>query len=195
VAGTSCIKEAKKLQPLASDSQDPKATAKITLNRTKGNRDGMRDYVVRLDGQIFGRIAEDQTVSFEVSPGAHNLQVTLDWANSPVLELAVAENQTVQIYCHPGPHGPLSVFLMPGQYLALQMDPPIERYEPPRLVLRFVWAVVGAILLSVIMIIALGYAGFSPSVIGGVVTATSLMWMLVCALTNIPLHWVRQHHP
>lgn len=157
------------------------------LSRAKGSRDGLRDYVIRLDGETVGRIAEEHSVSLEVPPGEHILQLTLDWAKSPPLHVTVDQSQTLQTFCQPGPYSPWSVFFRPGHYIALDLHQAVTRDQPPMPVERFLLGVGGAVAFSVIAILALGFAGSSPSVIGGVVTVISIMWMLICMLTDIPI--------
>lgn len=55
----------------------------VTVHRVKRLRDAGRSYKVVLDGQSVGKVARGKSIAFEVAPGEHRLQCSIDGATSP----------------------------------------------------------------------------------------------------------------
>ena len=73
----------------------------LTRNNKNGWDDGARAYLVYIDGKKAGEIREGETKQFDVSEGAHTLQLKIDWCSSPVLEFTAKEGKTVYAECAP----------------------------------------------------------------------------------------------
>ena len=73
----------------------------MTIERRKAVwRDRVRTYHVVIDGERVGKIASDETVQFELSPGAHLVQMKIDWCGSPTL--TVDGGQDTRLTCDAG---------------------------------------------------------------------------------------------
>ncbi|BDX06902.1 hypothetical protein [Planctobacterium marinum] len=65
--------------------------AKIQIVRDSGFADRSRDYEVICDGELLGKIANGDTGEFEVSPGKHEIYLSIDWCRSNSVSIDVAE--------------------------------------------------------------------------------------------------------
>lgn len=61
--------------------------------------DRLRVYAVLVDGERAGEVARGDTWSGKVEPGSHTVQLKLDWGVSDVVEVDVADGETVRIEC------------------------------------------------------------------------------------------------
>ncbi len=77
------------------------AQGTIELERTKAWTDKLRAYKVTVDGAEVGTIKQGTTESFTVAPGAHEVQLKIDWALSPPLTVDVPAGATVALTCRP----------------------------------------------------------------------------------------------
>lgn len=76
--------------------------AMIVLTRERrGYRDRIRSYSVIVDSARVARIRHGKTVQIPVSPGRHEVYLTIDWCRSPGIAMNVAPGQTVSMYCAP----------------------------------------------------------------------------------------------
>ncbi len=57
----------------------------LHLTRGKGYADMTRSYHVLIDGEDVGTIKQGQTISLDVAPGEHEMQLKIDWARSNLL--------------------------------------------------------------------------------------------------------------
>ena len=64
-------------------------------------QDRARAYKVMLDGEEMGRVKRGESVSFDAAPGAHQLQMKIDWATSEPLDIEVAAGQDLRFECWP----------------------------------------------------------------------------------------------
>jgi hypothetical protein len=69
--------------------------------RANAYQDRARAYKVMLDGQEVGRVKRGESVSFDAAPGAHQLQMKIDWATSEPLDIQVAPGQDLRFECWP----------------------------------------------------------------------------------------------
>jgi hypothetical protein len=77
-------------------------TASIEIERTADAFvDGLRAYKVVVDGEDFGRIRAGDFCVFEVSPGPHELFLTIDWARSESMNFQLAPGETARFHCRP----------------------------------------------------------------------------------------------
>ncbi len=73
-------------------------TAELTIVRPKAVWiDRFRSYKVLLDGGTAGTIGAGETVTLTVPPGAHRLQLQVDWTGSPELELDLQTGETAEV--------------------------------------------------------------------------------------------------
>jgi hypothetical protein len=98
----------------------------IEIRRGTAYADKLRAYQVELDGNIIGQIGDEESKSFEVSKGVHDLRLRIDWARSNSVQFDMAENSTVHFRCASHLKGAnvllASVYalLMPHKYIELE---------------------------------------------------------------------------
>jgi hypothetical protein len=96
----------------------------LLVQRLQGGwQDRFRAYVVRIDEQAVGKLRRGESARFELSPGPHTLQVTIDWKRSEAFEISGEE--PVAFLC--GPRSGLTVrnFLKHGEGTYLFLEPDI----------------------------------------------------------------------
>jgi hypothetical protein len=69
--------------------------------RANAYQDRARAYKVMLDGEEVGRVKRGESVSFDAAPGAHQLQMKIDWATSEPVDIQVAPGQDLHFECWP----------------------------------------------------------------------------------------------
>jgi hypothetical protein len=75
----------------------------IRLTRAPaGWRDMARAYVVTIDGRRAGSIRRGQTIDFNVLPGVHGLQLSIDWVGSRMIPFRLDDGQIAEFQCRPG---------------------------------------------------------------------------------------------
>ena len=52
---------------------------------------------VLVDGQVVGKVGNNQQAQFALSPGRHTVQVAMDWCRCAPLELDLDENDTIPL--------------------------------------------------------------------------------------------------
>lgn len=98
----------------------------MTLARDSGYTDRSRDYHVLIDGREVGSIGNGEVKSFEIGPGAHSVQLKIDWCSSNSLVLNANGANDVALYCGSSLRGwrilltPLYVTANAGRYLWLR---------------------------------------------------------------------------
>ena len=72
-----------------------------------------------------GRIWIGKTHTFEIPPGAHSVQVKVDWCSSPTLAIDVDPGETVWLECAAGGYAWTwtAAMFRPGRYLKLERVP------------------------------------------------------------------------
>jgi hypothetical protein len=74
----------------------------LSITRESGGwRDRFRSYDVLVDGEKAATVGRGQTVVVPVKPGAHSVQLAIDWGRSAAVEVAVEEGVTVELRCAP----------------------------------------------------------------------------------------------
>src|SRR3989442_11479126 len=99
-------------------------TARIVLRRRGWPiSDLLRTYKVVLDERVVGWIKRRKTLTFDVAPGHHTLQLEIDWCSSRTLELDLAAGQEAHLTCGGG--GPSVHGITRGRrdYIALDPEP------------------------------------------------------------------------
>jgi hypothetical protein len=94
----------------------------IRLRRRRGQyRDFLRVYRVCIDGNLAGKIAQDQTMDFPVATGEHRVRLTI--VNEPYrsreVVLQVREGELAEFTCRPGAIPILFAGLVPHRYIRL----------------------------------------------------------------------------
>jgi hypothetical protein len=64
-------------------------------------QDRARAYKIMLDGQEVGKVKRGESVAVDAAPGAHQLQLKIDWAVSQPLDVQVQAGQDAHFECHP----------------------------------------------------------------------------------------------
>lgn len=64
----------------------------IKIERSNEFTNRMREFIILIDGQQAGTIANGATKEFTVSPGQHRLAAKIDWCSSPELTIDVKED-------------------------------------------------------------------------------------------------------
>jgi len=76
----------------------------VRLGRPVGA--ALRTYKVYVDGHHVGRVWRNRSAAVRVAPGLHRVQLRIDWAFSPELEVLITEGAQVTLLCRPA-GGPL----------------------------------------------------------------------------------------
>jgi hypothetical protein len=71
----------------------------INVKRDPSYADKLRSYKVVLDGGVIGKVAEGQSKSFDVKPGAHTLYVKIDWARSNKITFESTADKEINFRC------------------------------------------------------------------------------------------------
>ena len=71
---------------------------KLTVRRGGSTGDALRRYKVFVDGEVVARLRPNKQVELDVSPGAHEIQLKLDWAKSKPLTVDTSSGD-VQVVC------------------------------------------------------------------------------------------------
>lgn len=69
--------------------------------RDAAYQDRARAYKVLLDGEEVGKVKRGQTVTVDAAPGAHKLQLKIDWARSPTLDVQLEPGEDAHFECAP----------------------------------------------------------------------------------------------
>lgn len=75
-------------------------TSAITVRR--GNdiwMDRNRQYKVLIDGQMVGNLWKNQSESYGVTSGEHQVRIKIDFLKSNALTVSIPVGQTVNLYC------------------------------------------------------------------------------------------------
>lgn len=81
----------------------------IIIERKSGYADSLRNYKVILDDELIGEIADGETKAFDIKPGTHTLQLSIDWAKSNELSFKFT-GSNIKFKCSNALRGP-RVFL------------------------------------------------------------------------------------
>lgn len=95
----------------------------IRLRRRRGHyRDFLRVYRVYVDGNLAGKIAQDQTVDLVVAAGEHRVRLTVDESSyaSREVVLQVRAGEVAELTCRPGAIPILLAGLIPRRYIRLR---------------------------------------------------------------------------
>jgi len=115
------------------------STIRVT-REPRGRRDRLRAYSVVVDSQAAGKLRRGQTLELPVAPGAHSVQIAIDWARSPAVDVDLAPGETVDLRCAPNTAQPALVGITTGRgkYVRLWRDGDRVEERLPVPWLRFV---------------------------------------------------------
>ena len=68
--------------------------ATIKIQRTKEHNNRLRDFIILIDGQEIGKLANGEIKDFEIVPGHHTIKAKIDWCSSPELSIITDDNET-----------------------------------------------------------------------------------------------------
>jgi hypothetical protein len=116
-------------RPVATEAGDPlrppTESAELEIVRERGGwADRARSYRVLVDGEEAARIRRGQTKVVAIQPGSHEIQLTIDWARSPSIEVHVGAGQRVSLRCWPNvrPFGARRGLAQPADWIGLALD-------------------------------------------------------------------------
>jgi hypothetical protein len=102
----------------------PQASARVILQRQpRPRQDILTTYQVVVDGHMVGGIRRNQTKSFEVRPGRHEIQLQWSKYKSRQLMLDLAPGQEIRLVCRPRPASEWPR-KMPNSYMILEFEGP-----------------------------------------------------------------------
>lgn len=92
--------------------------------------DSLRAYKVFIDGEQVGKVHSGETQIFDVAPGAHEVQLKIDWVASPVIVADLAPGEQATFHCKP--RDPITgmwfTFFSRDRYVQIErVDEPMER--------------------------------------------------------------------
>ena len=90
------------------------STIRVT-REPRGWRDRLRAYSVVVDSQEAGKLRRGQTLELPVAPGAHSVQIAIDWARSPAVDVDLFPGETVDLRCAPNTAQPALVGITTGR--------------------------------------------------------------------------------
>ena len=90
------------------------STIRVT-REPRGRRDRLRAYSVVVDSQAAGKLRRGQTLELPVAPGAHSVQIAIDWARSPAVDVDLFPGETVDLRCAPNTAQPALVGITTGR--------------------------------------------------------------------------------
>lgn len=67
--------------------------ATLTVTRDSGYADLVRAYAVMLDGKKIGELKNGESKDFTISPGAHDIQMRIDWCGSLTFRFNASEEE------------------------------------------------------------------------------------------------------
>ena len=92
------------MQP--QQGRDDTGVGSVRVTRSgDSRRDRYRAYRVLIDGRPVGRIRRGQSVTRDVAPGSHTVQIRIDWCASPEVVIDVAAGGGQHLECGPGISG------------------------------------------------------------------------------------------
>ena len=98
--------------------------AVIHVDRDPGGyADRARAYKVLIDGEERGTVKHGEGVELEVSPGSHEVQMKVDWATSPALDVTLGEGERAEFLCAPNATPMTAIFyafFKRGSYIRLE---------------------------------------------------------------------------
>jgi hypothetical protein len=101
--------------------------AKLRITRGSAFADSLRAYKIKIDGKAIGSIKRKNTVTFPVSPGSHEIMLSIDWCRSNTVGIDIRDGETLDMECGSSLSGwriffaTYYVMFRPNRYLWLRM--------------------------------------------------------------------------
>lgn len=77
--------------------------AMVVLSRQRrASRDGLRSYLVMLDGRRVAKVRRGGTVEVPVPPGRHEIHLKIDWCRSPSIEFDAHSGEVINLFAESG---------------------------------------------------------------------------------------------
>jgi hypothetical protein len=73
--------------------------AEITIRRASDFADLMREYKVRMDGDVVASVRSGQSVTVPVVPGAHSISLQIDWCGSEEIAIEAQPGEQLTFEC------------------------------------------------------------------------------------------------
>ena len=71
--------------------------ASIRIERPNEFMNMMRNYVIYIDGNACGKIANGEVKIFNIKSGKHRVSAKIDWCGSRDFDIEVEENETIEL--------------------------------------------------------------------------------------------------
>ncbi|MCM3627548.1 hypothetical protein M3194_09225 [Paenibacillus glycanilyticus] len=71
----------------------------LELKRTSQYSNWLRNFRVFFNGIEYEKIANDETIRYELVPGEYELFVKIDWCGSNRYDFTIGENEIIQLEC------------------------------------------------------------------------------------------------
>jgi hypothetical protein len=76
--------------------------ATVVLTRARGGwRDRARGYAVMIDGQEVAKVRHGQRLELPVTPGRHEIFLSIDWCRSPTVTVHPQPGELIRLFCEP----------------------------------------------------------------------------------------------
>jgi hypothetical protein len=74
----------------------------ILIERPRGLwRDIVRQYKIKIDGELVGMISRGSQLAVDVAAGPHRVQARIDWTGSPEIDVDVIDGNVVHVTVEP----------------------------------------------------------------------------------------------
>ncbi|TMK90188.1 MAG: hypothetical protein E6G42_10105 [Actinobacteria bacterium] len=117
---------------------------------------------------MVAKIRPAQTLDLPVAPGAHSVQMAIDWGRSPAISIDVAPGETVDLRCAPNTAQPvlIGITVGRGKYVRLWRPETLDAHEEVEAPLPVPWfRLVTLGLLLAALGIAIAYGSIAEAVI------------------------------
>jgi len=100
---------------------------RILIVRPRGIwRDIARQYNIKVDGELVGKISRGSQLVVNVPAGSHRVQARIDWTGSPAIDVEVLEGSEVKVTVEPAGNSlQLYQVFTRSRYLKLRFEPAI----------------------------------------------------------------------
>lgn len=109
----------------ATQTEWPAPTCRIIFHRRTGLHAGVFAHSVWVDGVVIGKVRDGKSLELPVEPGRRTVEVTMNGASSPVVEVDLRPHEDVLVRIVPG-EGRMSE-RPPDRFIALKWERATER--------------------------------------------------------------------
>lgn len=71
----------------------------IKITRKNEYADRIRNYKILIDGNLFGTIKPNETISLYLPNGNHNIYLKIDWCKSNKINFTLSEKENLHFEC------------------------------------------------------------------------------------------------